>query len=303
MHINQLKYFVAVAEHRSFSKAAEQYYLTQTGVSQQIQKLEETIGVQLIDRKTRPISLTPMGTVFLREVRAILMKLDHAIQRTREASTGITGALRIGYTNGYEHSDLTAKLRQFHHEFPNVLITCQRCETDLLAKGLIDREYDVIFTWDSTNICNDESVHYRLQERVPLVVAMYASHPLAQNTGLTRADLKNETNLFMSPSSTGDSLGDEYFLHLYQKAGYTPNILLRSSDVESILMMVSAEEGISILPVSCIRRLADVDNLVFVPLLGENETEDILAVWRKDNESPSLQKFLTLWDEPQENDK
>ena len=86
MHINQLKYFVAVAEHRSFSKAAEQYYLTQTGVSQQIQKLEETIGVQLIDRKTRPISLTPMGTVFLREVRAILMKLDHAIQRTREAS-------------------------------------------------------------------------------------------------------------------------------------------------------------------------------------------------------------------------
>jgi hypothetical protein len=46
-----------------------------------------------------------------------------------------------------------------------------------------------------------------------------------------------------------------------------------------------------------------VDNLVFVPLLGENETEDILAVWRKDNESPSLQKFLTLWDEPQENDK
>ena len=110
MHINQLKYFVAVAEHRSFSKAAEQYYLTQTGVSQQVQKLEETIGVQLIDRKTRPISLTPMGTVFLREVRAILMKLDHAIQRTREASTGITGALRIGYTNGYEHSDLTANI-------------------------------------------------------------------------------------------------------------------------------------------------------------------------------------------------
>ena len=127
-----------------------------------------------------------------------------------------------------------------------------------------------------------------------LVVALYGSHPLAQRTGLTRADLKNEINLFMSPSGSGDSLGDEYFIKLYQNAGYYPNILLRSDDVESILMMVSAEEGISILPVSCIRRLSDVDNLVFVPLLGENETEEILSVWRKDNESPLLKKFLEL---------
>ena len=59
-------------------------------------------------------------------------------------------------------------------------------------------------------------------------------------------------------------------------------------------MMVSAEEGISILPVSCIRRLSEVDNLVFVPLLGENETEDILVVWRKEDESPILRTFLEM---------
>lgn len=296
MNINQLKYFIAVAEHRSFSKAAEQYFLTQTAVTQQIQKLEETVGVQLIDRKTRPISVTPMGKVFLKEARNIVIRMDTAVRRTREASTGITGTLRIGYTNGYEHSNLTVKLRQFHHDFPNVLITCKRCDTDSLATGLIDGEYDVIFTWDSTNICNDESVEYRFQERVRLVVALYGSHPLAQSTGLTRADLKDEVNLFMSPSSTGDSLGDEYFIRLYLNAGYYPNILLRSSDVESILMMVSAEEGISILPVSCIRRLSDVDNLVFVPLVGEDEAEEILAVWRKDNENPLLKQFLDRLD-------
>ena len=294
MNINQLKYFIAVAEYRSFSKAAEQYFLTQTAVTQQVQKLEETVGVQLIDRKTRPISVTPMGNVFLKEARAIVNRMDMAVLRTREASTGITGTLRIGYTKGYEHSNLTVKLRQFHHEYPNVLITCSRCDTDALASGLIDGQYDVIFTWDSTNICKDEAVEYRLQERVRLVVAMYGSHPLAQRTGLTRADLRDEINLFMSPSSTGDSLGDEYFIKLYQNAGYYPNILLRSNDVESILMMVSAEEGISILPVSCIRRLSEVDNLVFVPLLGENETEDILAVWRRDDESPILRTFLEM---------
>ena len=125
-------------------------------------------------------------------------------------------------------------------------------------------------------------------------VVVHASHPLAQRTGLTREDLRDEVNLFMSPSSTGDSLADEYFIRLYQKAGYYPNILLRSSDVESILMMVSAEEGVSILPVSCMRRLSDTDNLVFVPLVGENETEEILAIWRKDNDSPLLEHFLQL---------
>ena len=294
MNINQLKYFIAVAEHKSFSKAAEQYFLTQTAMTQQVQKLEETMGVQLIDRKTRPISITPTGNVFLKEARLIVSQMESAVRRTREASTGITGTLRIGYTKGYEHSNLTVKLRQFHHDFPNVLITCHRANTDSLAAALIEGEFDVIFTWDSTNIRNDAAVEYRLQEKVQLVVALYGSHPLAQRTGLTRADLKNEINLFMSPSGSGDSLGDEYFIKLYQNAGYYPNILLRSDDVESILMMVSAEEGISILPVSCIRRLSDVDNLVFVPLLGENETEEILSVWRKDNESPLLKKFLEL---------
>ena len=292
MNINQLKYFVAVAEYKSFSKAAEQYFLTQTAVTQQVQRLEEQIGARLIDRKTRPISLTPMGQVFLGEARSILARIDDAIQRTRETSAGVTGTLRIGYTKGYEHSDLVVKLRNFHHAFPNVLISCSRCDTDALAWGLINEEFDIIFTWDSTNIRQDDAVAYRQQQKVKLMVALYGAHPLAHRTSLTRADLKDEINLFMSPSGSGDSPGDEFFLRLYQKAGYTPNILLRTSDVESILMMVAAEEGISILPQTCVYRLSASDNLVFVPLEGEDETEEILAVWRKDNQSPSLKMFL-----------
>lgn len=297
MNLNQLKYFVAVAEYRSFTKAAEQYFLAQTAITQQIQKLEESVGVQLVDRKTRPISLTPMGQVFLREARSILRRVDNAVLCAREASTGITGTLRVGYTKGYEHSSLTVKLRQFHQIYPNAMINCYRCDTDRLTTGLIDGEYDLIFTWDSTNICKDEAVEFRLQEKVPLVVAMYGSHPLARCTSLTRADLRDEDMLFMSPSATGDSLGDEYFIRLYQRAGYYPNILMRSSDVESILMMVAAEVGISVLPVSCTRHLSDADNLVFVPMEGENEVEEILTVWRRDNDSPLLRHFLSLLEE------
>ena len=292
MNINQLKYFVAVAEHRSFTKAANQYYLSQTAITQQVRALEATLEVQLFDRNSRPISLTPAGTVFLTEAKAILERMNSAISRAQDASTGLVGSLRIGYTKGYERSDLSEKLRSFHREYPNVLLTCFRHDTDMLAAGLLNHEYDIIFTWDSTNIRQNEELETRLIERARLVVALYASHPLAHRTALNRRELRNETILFMTPSSTGESYGDAYFMQLYQKAGYHPNILLRSNDVESLLMMVAAEEGISILPDSCTAKLNDAENLVFIPLIGDEEVEDILAVWHRDDPSLPLQQFV-----------
>lgn len=292
MNLNQLKYFVAVAEHQSFTKAATQYYLSQTAITQQIRALEKTVGTRLIDRNSRPIELTPSGKVFLIEAKAILERMDMALTRTREVSAGMEGPLRIGYTKGYERSSLVGRLRSFHQAYPSILVTCHRCDTDTLAAGLLNDEYDIIFTWDSTNLHQDPRVELRLVERCPLVVALYGAHPLARRQHLSRADLKGETILFMSPSGTGDSFGDAHYIELYHKAGYQPNILLRTSDIESILMMVAAEEGISIFPTYCISRLTDTDNLVFIPLDGEEEIEEILAAWRKEDMSPSLQYFL-----------
>ena len=76
MNINQLKYFVSVAEHQSFTKAATQFFISQTAITQQIHALEESIGIKLIDRSTRPISLTPGGNVFFAEAKSILSHMD-----------------------------------------------------------------------------------------------------------------------------------------------------------------------------------------------------------------------------------
>ncbi|MDO5786083.1 MAG: LysR family transcriptional regulator [Eubacteriales bacterium] len=292
MNINQLKYFIAVAEYKSFTKAANQYYISQTAITQQIRALEDTMEVQLIDRTKRPITLTPAGNVFLKEAKAILERMNTAIGRVREASTGLVGSLRIGYTKGYERSNLSNILRSFHLEYPNILITCYRCDTDMLAAGLFNDDYDIIFTWDSTNILQESGVEYKLMELAPLVVALYAGHPFAQRSSLSRKELKNETILYMTPSSTGESFGDNHFLDLYRLAGYQPNILFRSNDTESILMMVAAEEGISILPSYVTSKLTDADNLVFVPLTGKGEYEQILAVWKSEDKSPALRHFI-----------
>ncbi|MBR4068691.1 MAG: LysR family transcriptional regulator [Clostridia bacterium] len=292
MNLNQLRYFISVAENGSFTKAAASHFISQTAITQQIHALEENVGTKLLDRNSRPVSLTPAGRVLLKEAREILSRMDAALTRTREASTGLEGELRLGYTKGYEHSDLPGFLRRFHREYPNVLLSCYRCDTDALAAGVINGEYDVIFTWDSTNLRSEESLQVQVMERVPLRVALYASHPLARCSVLTRKDLKQENILFMSPSGTGDSFGDAFYIRLYQQAGYQPNILIRSNDMESILMMVAAEEGISIVPEYSHPWDIGTENVVFVPLAGEGETEEILTAWRKSDDNPALKHFI-----------
>ena len=130
MHINQLRYFVSVASCRSFSKAAECHYITQTAMTQQIKALEDRLDLELINRRKRPIELTPAGNVFYQEAKAILARVDEAVAKTQEASAGAVGAIRIGYEKGYERSDLSDRLRAFHRAYPNILVTCVRERTD-----------------------------------------------------------------------------------------------------------------------------------------------------------------------------
>jgi len=89
-------------------------------------------------------------------------------------------------------------------------------------------------------------------------------------------------------------VGDMRFYEKYEEAGYTPNILFRSNDVESILMMVAAEEGISLLPGYVTQKLTNAENIVFIPLQGQDETVEIIAAWKKDTGNVVLQGFLEM---------
>ena len=292
MNRNQLKYFVAAAESRSFTKAAEQFYISQTAITQQIRTLEETLDCQLFDRTTRPVSLTPAGRAFLVEAKAIIERMDRAQEKVSEASKGMTGSLRIGYVRGYERSSLSATMCKFHNHHSNILMTFYRGYTDVLAAGLINDEYDIIFTWDSTNLAQESAICLAPYEQVRLMAVLYTSHPFAQRNKLVRSDLKSESLIFASQSTEKDSFGDSFFLNLYKDAGYRPNIIARCPDAESALMMVAAEEGVSILPEYCVSKLYNAENLVFVPLEGEKESQEIVVAWRRDSTNPALALML-----------
>lgn len=292
MHLNQLKYFVSVAYYRSFTKAAECHHMKQAAITQQIKALEDILDVVLFNRQKRPIELTPAGRVLYNEARAILERVDSAVEKTKEASVGAEGCIRIGYEKGYERSDLSSRLRDFHSVYPNILITCTREDTDTLAEKLMLGELDVIFAWDSTNIIVRSEIKHKLDMRSGLSVALYNGHPLSTHKYLKREDLRDETILYHTPSGSENSFGDIHYMQLYEKAGFQPKILLKSNDLESLLMMVASEQGITVLPSYCVEKLNNAENLVFITLDGEEDYEDIYMMWKDGHNNAALQCFL-----------
>lgn len=293
MNTTQLEYFISVAELHSFTKAAQKHFVTQTAVTQQIQLLEETVHAQLIDRKCRPIRLTTAGSTFLLEAKAIVERTHLAINKVQAASTGITGTLSVGYIKGYERSDLSEKLRLFHRDYPNIFITCHRGNNDALLSGLISGEYDIVFTWNNTNILSPSDIACRTIGATSLSAVLYNGHPFSQRSSLSRKELKGERFIYLITGSSYPSAVDNYYQNLYTQAGYEPDPVFYSNDVESVLMMVAAEEGISVMPSYITEKLINADNLVFVPLVGEQEIEQIVALWKRDVQSFALEQFLS----------
>ncbi len=288
MNQTQLKIFTAAVENRSFTKTADQFFITQAAVTQHIHTLEDTLGCELFDRRRRPLRLTQAGRAFYVDAKNLLKQMDSSIARAKDAAAGAGGSLHIGFLKGYERSRLSVTARRFRHGHPNTFLTFERKSSDQLAAGLMQGSYDIIYTWDSTNLRQEPEVVWRQIDRIRLVAALYTGHPLAGRMQLTRSELRGENLLYMSPSEDFESYGDAVFIRLYQESGYNPNILFRTSDLEVILTMVAAEEGISILPDYFTNKLVGEDNLIFIPLAGEKEHEEIDAIWRRDNSNPLL---------------
>ena len=146
MNINQLEYFVAVAKEKNFTKAAKQCYISQTAISLQIKALEKNLGVQLLDRDKHHVTLTPAGQIYLREAEEILFKLSEARRLANIAAGGIAGTLTIGFIRGYEQSDISTTLRDFHENNQNIAIHFIRNNMSTLYEQLSKHEGDIAYT-------------------------------------------------------------------------------------------------------------------------------------------------------------
>ena len=296
MNLNQLEYFVSAAEHLNFTRAAKQCYISQTAMTQQMQALEKALGVQLFLRDKRRIELTPAGTVYLKEARAILKRSDEAMRLARMASTGTDGEITIGFVSGFGQSDCYEILRGFHEAFPNIKIKLYRNTLSGFIDAMHNGDCDVAFAVQPIQK-NDENMKHLFLRSYPLFAAMSRNNPLAERTKIECKDLQEEQFIIMQPPGRSRDEMEE-MLWIYQRGGFLPQVVAVEQEPETIMLLAALEMGISILPEYIVRPYNQKEELVMLPVMksdGEAETLNFEMLWTAQNANPSVDILQEWW--------
>ncbi|WCY17333.1 LysR substrate-binding domain-containing protein [Pseudomonas aeruginosa] len=290
MELRHLRYFIAVAEELHFGRAAERLGISQPPLSQQIQALEEEIGARLFERTNRRVELTDAGRLFLDESRQVLAQVDKAVLLARRAHLGELGELKIGFTSSAPFtSTIPSSIHAFRKAYPDVHLDLQEMSSRQVLKALLEESLQVGVI---RPLALPDAVHWVELFREPLVAVLRADHPLAAGSedGLAIAALAEEPFVFF-PRSYGTGLYDQV-IALTRQAGFSPRIAQEASEAMTIIGLVSAGLGVSILPASF--RRTRVDGVVYRTL---SDPEAMTAVWlvRRQNEgSPLALSFIDL---------
>jgi DNA-binding transcriptional LysR family regulator len=187
--IRQLRYFVAVAERGSVSQAALDLHLSQSALSEALRKLEVELGVELLARSSRGVSLTPAGTVMLEEAAATIARFDAALDAVRGAAAGETGRLRVGFEAAGAGRLSTQSRARFHARFPHVRVEPRRYDWGGEVAGLREGECDVAFVWLPADLTGLKS---ELVATEPRFAGLATSHALARRESLSVNELTDE---------------------------------------------------------------------------------------------------------------
>ncbi|MEV4477345.1 LysR family transcriptional regulator [Nonomuraea sp. NPDC049504] len=282
--LRQLRYFVAVAEESSYTRAAERLLISQQSLSQQIALLERMLGAKLFDRGTRGTRLTAVGVLFLPEARAVLDRADEAIDVVARAVRGEIGSLRLAFLATTTNHLLPPVVRAVRKRLPGISLTTEETTIAPLVEGVLKGRCDVAFT--RPPLVAGLATRTLISE--PACAVLPEDHPLADRTELTLGELAAE-RWVLTPRSSWEPW-HQAFDHSFRTAGFTPNVVQRDASVQGLLGLVAAGVGITRLArsASSLRRTG----VVFVPLTREFVPTEM--VWVSDNTSPALRHLLDV---------
>ncbi|MFA6230372.1 MAG: LysR substrate-binding domain-containing protein [Rhodanobacter sp.] len=288
--LRQLRYFVAVAEELSFTRAALRLHLSQPPLSQQIQALEQDLGVRLLERTKRQVALTEPGRIFLEQARQILAKATEARSLAVAAAAGYSGQLRLAYTVSVSfHPALPQTLLRYGQVAPNVRLKLIEMYTEPQYAALLADELDIGFVRnDPVHPQDVRRLRITVIDREPLLLALPSGHPLANRSSLRLAEVAEDA--FVSqPRELAATLYDR-LVTLANQAGFQPTIVQHAQQINGLLALVAAGLGLALMPASMRTvRLAGVSYVA----LEDSDAYMLLAVAsRADDHSPALQQFL-----------
>jgi DNA-binding transcriptional LysR family regulator len=293
MELRHLRYFVAVAEERHVTRAAERLGMQQPPLSQQIKALEAELGVRLFHRRARGMEPTEAGRTFLDEARTILARLGGAIEATRRTARGEQGRLRIGVPpTGPFHPFVPAVIREFREAFPQVLVTLDECLRPELLGGLVADTLDVCFLRAALTPPEGLVVHPLLEE--PMVIALPRGHRLAGRRGAREVPLEALSGeAFVVYAREQGPAIYEALIAACHAAGFSPRMGQEAPRITSALGFVAAGFGVSLVPGS-VQRMK-LDGLVYRRLGGRAQPRVALTLAaRRGDPSAAVGHFVEL---------
>ncbi len=288
--LRQLRAFVTVAERGSFTRAAEDLYVAQQAVSQQIKALESALGVTLLRRTSRRVELTPAGRVFLADSRRVLSAADRAVRRVQEAARGEVGTLRIAYTVTAAYQTIPALLSRLGERYPELKTQSREVFAEDIAR---------LLGTDACDVGIGPATDYPKDLRQQLIrweawrLAVGVAHPLAGRAQVALREL-NAEQVELWPREMAPGYYDAV-MGACRAAGFEPRIDQEGAG-STVWGYIAQDRGVGLVVSSLAEQLPPGIKLIEIappapPPLG------VTAVWQPDGAHPAVERFLEAADE------
>ncbi len=285
MELRHLKYFVAVVEEQSYTKAAARLFISQPPLSRQIQNLELKLGVQLFERGSRPLKTTEGGQFLYLHAIKLLANAEEIKTMTQRVGTA-EKTLTIGFVGSLLYGLLPKIIYLFRQQQPQLKLELKEMNTKLQIDALKEGKIDVGF---GRLRISDPAIRRILLRDEPLMVAVHSQHHLAQvESGLYLSNLIDE-NLFIFPNHSKPNFSTQ-IRSLFYEHGLDPSNLVEVREVQLALGLVAADEGVCIIPQSA--RAIQIPNLKFIPLLDNAAVSPVFLAIRNMDESLNIRSLL-----------
>jgi DNA-binding transcriptional LysR family regulator len=284
MEIRQIRYALAVAAELHFGAAANRLGVSQPAVSEQIRLLEADLGVQLFDRTSRSVQITPVGAVFLEDARRMLADIDRTRLRVAEHGRGERGRLRIGAVGPALTWTVPMVVKEVVRLAPQLDISLTAMSTESQIRAILDGDLDVGFIRVISRR-KGLRVEHLLDE--PLTAALPTEHRLATAASIKLSELNGEP-FVVWPRTFNPSFFDEVIATCHRH-GCLPSKLIEGSDMQTQLASISAGLGVSVLPRSFMG--ARRDQVAFVPLREKLRPVPLQLVWSAAHEEPAVRRL------------
>ncbi|ALR15637.1 MULTISPECIES: DNA-binding transcriptional regulator HcaR [Vibrio] len=286
MELRHLRYFVAVAKELNFTRAAAKLHTSQPSLSSQIKDLEECVGVPLLMRNRRKVTITAAGELFLKEAISILEMAENAKIKARQAMLN-DKSITIGFVPSAEVNVLPEVLPLLRLENPDMQIELSSVITTEQESQILDGQLDVGFM---RNPVISPFVERMVVFSEPLIVMLPVSHPLVSHSEISPSMLNGQDFIATDPLYSGalSPMVKDYL----NSTECQPNIVQTSTNILVTMNLVGMGLGLTICP--GYMEKFNPGNVVFRPLQGEAPRFDLIMAWNKDNQNPALQELVSI---------